>query len=406
MNRIRIASLLALSALIAGAGCEKKPVAEKLPAPVPVLASAGINNATFMWEKVKNAASYQVVVNDNAPLSTEGTTITIQNLTPSTSYTLKMKAFAPEGSSEWLDSDWSDPVTFSTVGKKALAKPVLTVSDVISGGFKVSWKAVKNAGSYIYKVGDSAEVETEETSFTADGLKHSTKYVVKVKAVPSAAQADFAVDSEWAETEVTTEGVATLAAPVLASSDIHTNGFTVSWAAVPGAGKYYYKLDGGALQSTSNTSVVFNSLTALSNHTVEVQSAPSDANANNYEPSTWSSIQVKTLDLVVLAAPQLKVSDIKADSFVVSWAAVPNAGKYMCSIGDAAATATTATSFTFTGLTAETAYIVKVYAEPSEEGKATYKSSPVSSITVTTKSAPSPDDKGGNLSDFTEKPII
>jgi len=406
MNRIRIASLLAIPVLLATAGCEKDPEAEKLPAPVPVLASAGINNATFMWEKVKNAASYQVVVNDNAPLTTEGTTITIQDLTPSTSYTLKMKALAAEGSSEWLDSDWSDPVTFSTAGKKALQKPVLTVSDVISGGFTVSWKAVKNAGSYIYIVGDAAEIETEETSFTADGLKHSTKYVVKVKAVPSAAQADFAVESEWAETEVTTEGVATLAAPVLASSDVHTNGFTISWAAVPGAGKYNYKLDGGTLQSTANTSVVFNSLVALSDHTVEVQSAPSDANASNYEPSPWTSIQVKTLDLVVLAAPQLKASDIKADSFVVSWPAVPNAGKYMCSIGDAAATATTATSFTFTGLTAETTYSVKIYAAPAESQTGTYKAGEASSITVTTKSAPSSDDKGGDLSDFTEKPIF
>ena len=406
MNCIRIASLLAIPVLLAMAGCEKKHAAEKLPAPVPVLASAGINNATFMWEKVNNAASYQVVVNDNAPLSTEGTTITIPDLSPSTSYILKAKALAPEGSSEWLDSDWSDPVTFSTAGKKALSKPVLTVSDVISSGFKVSWKAVRNAGSYIYKVGDAAEVETEETSFTADGLKHSTKYVVKVKAVPSAAQADFAVDSEWAETEVTTEGVATLEAPVLASSDVHTNGFTISWAAIPGAGKYNYKLDGGTLQSTANTSVVFNSLTALSNHTVEVQSAPSDANVDNYDPSAWSSIQVRTLDLVVLAAPQLKASDIKADSFVVSWAAVPNAGKYMCSIGDAAATATTGTSITYTGLTAETAYSVKVYAEPADAQTGTYKAGPASSITVTTKSAPSPDDKGGNLTDFTEKPIF
>jgi hypothetical protein len=406
MNCIRIASLLAIPVLLAMAGCEKKPAAEKLPAPVPVLASAGINNATVMWEKVKNAASYQVVVNDNAPLSTEGTTITIPDLSPSTSYTIKARALAPEGSSEWLDSDWSDPVAFSTAGKKALAKPVLTVSDVISSGFKVSWKAVRNAGSYVYKVGDAAEVETEETSFTADGLKHSTKYVVKVKAVPSAAQADFAVDSEWAETEVTTEGVATLDAPVLASSDVHTNGFTISWDAVPGAGKYNYKLNGGAVQATTNASVAFNDLTALTDYTVQVQAAPSDANAANYEPSEWSSIQVRTLDLVVLAAPQLKASDIKADSFVVSWAAVPNAGKYMCSIGDAAATATTGTSISYTGLTAETAYSVKVYAAPADAQTGTYKAGPASSITVTTKSAPSPDDKGGDLSDFTEKPIF
>ena len=406
MNRIFTASLIALAAITVFSGCEKKPKAEKLPAPVPVVASTGINNATIMWEKVKNAASYQVVVNSDAPLSTEGTSITIQNLSPSTTYSLKMKAIAPEGSAEWLDSDFSDPVSFTTAGKKPLAKPELTVSDSISSGFKVSWKSVKNAEKYVYKVGDAAEKETTELTFTADGLKYSTKYTVKVKAVPSAAQAEFAVDSEWAETEVTTAGKSTLAAPVLSSGSIHTNGFTVSWTAVPGAGKYNYKLNGGTAQTTTDLSVAFNSLTALTTYSVEVQAAPSDANAANYESSSWASIQVKTLDLVTLGTPQIKAENILATEFTVTWAAVENAGAYMCSLNGGQYTKVTGTSVKYEGLHTETAYTVKVYAVPSEAGKVTYKDSPVSSIDVTTKQGESADDKGGDLSDFTEKPIF
>ena len=388
------------------AGCEQKPSIQKLPAPVPVVASTGINNATIMWEKVKNAASYQVVVNNDAPLSTEGTSITIQNLTPSTNYSLKMKALAPEGSAEWLDSDFSDPVVFTTAGKKALNKPVLTVSNILSSGFTVSWAAVKNAGSYVYQVGTAAEVSTTELTFTADGLNYATQYVVKVKAVPTAAQAEFSTESEWAQTTVTTAGKTKLATPVLASESIHTNGFTVSWTAVSGAGKYNYKLNGGAVQTTTDLSVAFNSLTALTDYTVQVQAAPSDANAANYESSDWASIQVKTLDLVTLGAPELRAENVLATAFTVAWNAVENAGGYMYSFNGAAYQSVNATSVTLTGLNAVTSYNVKVYAVPSAAGAATYKAGPVSSIDVTTKQGESPDDKGGNLSDFDEKPIF
>lgn len=406
MNRICIASFIALGTFMVFTGCEKKPTAERLPAPVPVVASTGINNATIMWEKVKNADSYQVVVNDDAPLSAAGTSITIQNLSPSTTYSLKMKALAPEGSTAWLDSEFSDPISFTTAGKKPLGKPELSVSDIIASGFKVSWKAVRNAETYVYKVGDAAEQETSELSFTTDGLRHSTEYTVKVKAVPSATQAEYSADSEWAETKVTTAAKSTLEAPVLSSENIHTNGFTVTWAAITGAGKYNYKLDGGAVQSTTVEILYFDSLTALTTYTVEVQAAPSDANAANYDSSSWASIQVKTLDLVTLGAPQLKSENILATEFTITWPAVENAGAYMCSLNGAEYTKVSGTSIKYEGLHTETAYNVKVYAVPSEAGKATYKDGPVSSIDVTTKQGESSDDKGGTLPDFGEKPIF
>ena len=406
MNRICFATLIALTAFTAVTACNKESGPTKLAAPAPVLASAGTDNATFMWEAVKNADSYQVVVNDGAPLAASGVSITIQNLTASTTYTLKMKALAPEGSKEWLDSDYCDPVIFTTAGKKKLATPVLTVSDVVSSGFTISWKAVKNAAYYVYKVGDAAEQSTTDTRFTADGLTHSTTYSVKVKAVPSEAMAEVATDSDWGETSATTAGVTTLDAPVLSSSAIHTNGFTVSWPAVPNAGKYNYKLDGGEEMTVLDPSVSFNSLAALSNHTVEVRSVPSDANINNYAPSAWSSIQVKTLDLVTLDAPVLKAENVQAAEFTVSWPAVTGAGGYMCSLNGAAYTLVTGTFVKYEGLNAETTYNVKVYAVPTEAGKATYRDSAVSSKDVTTKRAPSDDDKGGSLGDFNEQPIF
>lgn len=406
MNRICFSTLIALTALSAVIACEPEAEPVKLAAPAPVLASAGTDNATFMWEAVKNAASYQVVVNDGAPLAADGVSITLQNLTASTTYILKMKALAPEGSKEWLDSDYCDPVSFTTAGKKKLATPVLTVSDVVSGGFTVSWNAVKNAASYVYKVGDAAERSTTDTYFIADGLTHSTTYSVKVKAVPSEAMAEVALDSDWAEISATTKEVTTLDAPVLSSSAIHTNGFTISWLAVANAGKYNYKLDGGTEMTVTDLSVSINSLEALSDHTVEVRSAPSDSNVGNYAPSAWASIQVRTLDLVTLDAPALKAENVQASELTVSWPAVEHAARYMCSINEGAFAPVTANSVRYEGLTAETAYTVKVYAEPADAEKVTYRQSQTVSIVVTTKRAPSEDDKGGILEDFNEQPIF
>lgn len=407
MNRVCFAAAIILAAFAAVTACEKQgktPVS--LAAPSPVLVNAGIDNATFMWEAVKGADSYKVVVNDGEPVSVSGVNLTINNLTASTAYTMKMKAIAPAGSDSWLDSDWSEPLAFSTGAKKMLDSPVLTVSNVLAGGFTVSWAAVKNAGKYVYKIDDGQEMQTTETSFTADGLKHSTRYVVKVKAVPSEAQAALAVESAWAEVTAETQHRTDLANPVLAAGDIHTNGFTISWAAIPGAGKYNYKLDGGDVSTTTELSVAFNSLVALSQHTVEVQAAPSEVNIDNYVNSGWASIQVTTLDLVALAAPVLKAENVRGQEFTVTWAAVPHAARYMCSLGDAEATPVTATSIKYEGLQAETLYNVKVYAVPSDAESVTYKAGAVASIDVTTKQAPSDDDKEGGLSDFEEKPVF
>lgn len=406
MNRICFATLIVLTAFTAVTACNPDAGPAKLAVPAPVLASAGIDNATFMWESVKNAASYEVVVNDGAPIAAAGVSITIQNLSASTTYTFKMKALAPEGSKEWLDSDFCDPVSFTTAGRKKLSTPVLSASDVVSGGFTISWNAVKNAVSYVYKVGDADEQSTTATNFTADGLSHSTTYSVKVKAVPSAAMSEVLVDSDWAETSVTTASPSKLNAPVLSSSDIHTNGFTVSWAAVPNAGMYNYILDGGTEMSTTELSVAFNSLAALSSHTVKVCAAPSLANIGNYSNSDWVSITVQTTDRVALDAPVLKAENIRDVEFTVSWAAVPQAGGYMCSLDGAAYTFVSGTSVKYEGLTPVTTYNVKVYAVPTEAGKATYKDSAVSSTDVTTKQGASEDDKGGSLGDFNEQPIF
>ena len=315
MNRVCQATLLALAALLTAVSCEKKVQPEKLAAPSPVLATAGINNATSIWENVTGAASYLVVVDEGEPISVKGISVTVGKMNPASEHTLKMKSLAPEGSSEWLDSDFSAPLRFSTEGKKKLSMPDLSVSGILPSGFTISWGAVRNAAKYVYKINDGAETQTTETRFTLDNLINSTPYTVKVKAVPSEEMTEVATESLWAELVVTTTGPA------------------------------------------------------------------------------------------ALDAPALRAESILGVEITIAWDAVHHAAAYLCSLNDGAPVSVTSTFVKFEGLQPLTPYTVKVYAKPAE-GDVNYSDSSVSTISVTTREAPSDDDKKGELPDFEEKPIF
>jgi chitodextrinase len=274
--------------------------------------TAGQYDATFIWETVRNAEAYEFVLNDEAQLTVEGVSITLEDLEEATEYTIKMRALAPQGSTTWLDSDYCTPVKFATACKKQLAKPTLKATDVLSHAFTISWTPVRNAAKYVYVVGDGAEQELYETQLTVTDLNYFTDYSVKVKAVPSDEMFDVAAESEWA------------------------------------------------------------------------------------------TITVKTQNVTELAALNLKSSAIGSAEFTVTWDAVPHAVKYVCELNGSEPVEVTDTFVTFNGLRSQTSYSVVVYAVAADENL----KSPRATITVTTKKGPSPDDKGGNIGDFEEKPIF
>lgn len=310
MKRFCFATLISL-AFAAVISCQREG-AEKLPAPSPVLVTAGQYDATFIWETVRNAEAYEFVLNDEAPLTVKGVSLTLESLEEATEYTVRMKALAPQGSTAWSDSDYSTPVKFATAGKKQLAKPALKASDVLSHAFTISWTPVRNAAKYVYAIGDGPEQELYETQLTVTDLNYFTEYSVKVKAVPSDEMLDVTAESEWA------------------------------------------------------------------------------------------TITVKTQNVTELAALNLKSSAIGSAEFTVAWDAVPHAVKYVCELNGSEPVEVTDTFVTFNGLKSQTSYSVVVYAVADDAGL----KSPRATITVTTKKGPSPDDKGGNLGDFEEKPIF
>ena len=78
----------------------------------------------------------------------------------------------------------------------SLPAPELVVSDVTDSSFKVSWKAIEGAEAYQYEFDGKTDVVTE-TELAFSGLEAGATYTLKVKAVSSA------TESEWAESTVT-----------------------------------------------------------------------------------------------------------------------------------------------------------------------------------------------------------
>lgn len=289
MKRFCFATLISL-AFAAAVACQREE-AEKLPAPSPVLVTAGQYDATFIWETVRNAEAYELILNDEAPLTVKGVSITLENLLEATDYTVKMRALAPQGSTAWLDSDYCTPVNFATAGKKELAKPVLKASGVLSHAFTISWSPVRNAAKYVYVVGDGLEQETYETSFSVNGLNYFTEYPVKVKAVPADDKLDVLAESQWATISVTTQNVTQLAALDLKSSAITSSEFTVIWDAVPHAVKYVCQLDGREAVEVTDTFVKFDGLSSQTNYTVYVQAVAADSDVKS--PRATISVTTK-----------------------------------------------------------------------------------------------------------------
>lgn len=388
-------------------GCKKpEPTPVALPAPAPEIATVGIDNATLIWEAVKDAASYEILINDETTVEASGVSATITGLQAGTAYTVVMKSIAPEGNPLLLDSEYGAPVEFTTKGKSALDSPVLSTRDLGPDAFTLYWPAVRNAEKYVYVFNNGQETETTETYVTFTDLTYGTEYAVKVKALPSAKVSSTTLESAWAEKTVKTVDRTALATPALSSSEITPNGFKVSWTAVANAASYKYKVNDGAEQTTTSVDFTTTGLTAATEYNVSVCAVPAASDAGRYLDSQWASLKVKTSDLIALGTPVLKSENVLATTFTVRWDAVSNAGKYVITLNGAAYSTQAENSVAFSSLSTETEYTVTVKAVPSDAGLVTYKESQVATIKVTTKSGPSEDDKDGNISDFEEGSIF
>ena len=162
----------------------------------------------------------------------------------------------------------------------------------------------------------------------------------------------------------------------------------VSWDAVSGAASYNVTI--GTKTFTSNTNSYDAAAIADDYYDVAVVAVPSDK--ENYKNSAAATLTGVKFGTPTLATPTLKEGVIDGASISVSWSVDERAtAGYNCElfkggvkVGESQTV--NAGAVTFTGLDAETAYVVKVNAIAVEGAKA-YAASPVATLDVTTKAA-------------------
>ncbi len=162
----------------------------------------------------------------------------------------------------------------------------------------------------------------------------------------------------------------------------------VSWNAVSGAASYEVTI--GENTYTTETNSYDAADIADDYYDVAVVAVPSDK--DNYKNSAAATLTGAKFGTPTLATPTLKEGVIDGASISVSWSVDERAtAGYNCELFKGGAKVgesqtVNAGAVTFTGLDAETAYIVKVNAIAVEGAKA-YAASPVAILEVTTKAA-------------------
>lgn len=275
---------------------EAAPVELTAPS-ISVEQSLSGDSFTVEWASVPNAVSYAYSLNGATEVSTAELSVTFSEMEPG-SYNVRVKAVAADGGG-YLDSQWGNYDFDLISGGDAdsdqvrLDKPVLQAGNVTEDSFTVSWSEVDGASGYAYSLDGGEETTVAETEVVFTGMT-AGDYRVRVKA--RAPEGSALADSYWAGITVTVssqDGDQALDKPVLRVENQTANSFTVAWYAVDNASYYMYRLNGGELIQTYETSVEFNEY-APGEYTVEVKAVP--AEGTMYEDSEWASLLVTIAD--------------------------------------------------------------------------------------------------------------
>ncbi len=172
------------------------------------------------------------------------------------------------------------------------------------------------------------------------------------------------------------------------TSSVTTTSATITWDAVDNAtgGYKVYVTDYYNFKKTETVTTTSYTLSGLTANTQYAASVTAIGDGHRYCESAEADVNFTTSALTQLTTPtNLKESDVKYNAFNIQWDEVTGTTKYEISITDAGTTTTketTSTSYSFTGLTEKTSYIIKVKA--IGDNTITYSDSKEAELRVTT----------------------
>lgn len=173
----------ALDAAITALGTPAVPVVEDQTGSAVLVESTKV---VLRWDKVSGAAQYKVVDTDGIEMTVSGTTATLENLTPGTTYNFKVYALNNAGEASAKAIEISNVTTIAD-GSAAGEIESITKTSVSDDSVKLTWtlKEGSSFASYDIYVNGELKGNTTKTEFALSDLNDGT-YVVKIVAKTAA----------------------------------------------------------------------------------------------------------------------------------------------------------------------------------------------------------------------------
>lgn len=384
-----------------------------LAAPVTCISSppAGLNtnnilsnSANISWTASSGATGYNVQYKQNssstwliAASNTTATTVTLGNLVAATLYDWQVQAVCSAGASSFVLSQFTTASSSTTC---VSTPPTGLSSSVTTTGATVSWTALANASSYTvnYKLPSTSTWtlagSPTTNSLTISGLQSGTLYDWQVRANCNAGS------SAYTNSQLSTASVSVCNAPTaLTASNITNTTVTLSYTA--SAFNYTVEIKPStsstwiSLITTSALAINVSGLSASTTYDWRVKSNCTSG-TSGYTQAQFTTTGTTT---PTCGTPTgLTVSGITTSAANLSWTAANGAVNYSIEYKLSTSTnftianaALAGTSFTLSGLTANTVYNWRVKTNCSTTSSA-YATGQFTTSAVASSSCPGPAD--------------
>lgn len=335
--------------------------AQSLAVPYGIQKTAEQNSVTISWSSVSNATGYDIQF-DGGTYSVNGTLKVFPGLTADKLYRFRIRSKNADGASAYT------PEYTVTTAPKAPTniRATSTASTVV-----LEWDKVAGAAGYIIRFDyKNYHVASSTTTKTFSGLQPNTSYYYQMCSKSEDGSGNYSEVKTILTKANAPEGPTAPTAPTNITAKTTEKTVTVSWKPVSGATGYNV-LFNGDMYNISGTSWIFTGLQPNTSYKYRVRSNNANGAGEYSEEQT-----VKTTP----KAPVNSSATTNEGTVTISWEPQEGATGYIVSFNNTEYS-TSATSKTFTGLSANTSYSYSICTK-NANGKSSYSS------TKTVKTAP------------------
>ena len=277
--------------------------------------------------------------------------ISINGLTPQTTYTFKAKAKNEEG----IETEWSAPVSATTL-EAPPGSPANIVATADENSVTVSWDPVPGALGYEVEADGAVTDNGTETTYTHSNLTPNTQHTYRIRAMNAGGPGN------WSTPVTKSTRPVSPTEPLNINAAATDTKVIVTWEAMPGATGYDIEVDGQVYNNSSSTNYVHTGLLPGTAHSYRVRSINAGGKSN------WSSEVLVTTRVGTPSVPYNIETETSKTQIRITWDEVTGATGYDIELDGLIADAGNNTSYTHRNLIPETEHTYRVRAKVSGIG--------------------------------------